>query len=228
MSAFPSARIIEILERKKEREGRGRGEKERKGDGDARPRAREKKRMPPRRIALLMESWLSVGSSYNVHYIYLSPWVCGPARIPTGGSSPTAEHKAVKRFNSIRAAERGLGSQGGFIEFNASAAFALWKSPRRGLRTPHRRLQRTHIGGIRYSLIPLLFLFGHLANGSRLIAIAGDFLCVTGAKQCVRVRNCSVRRVKINRRLIQSESVETLALRIRSWSMRVNISIRLE
>lgn len=44
---------------------------------------------------------------------------------------PPAEHKAVKRFNSIRAAERRVGSNGGFIEFNASAASALWKSPAR-------------------------------------------------------------------------------------------------
>lgn len=47
---------------------------------------------------------------------------------------PPAEHKAVKRFNSIRAAERRAGraaARRGFIEFNASAGFALWKSPAR-------------------------------------------------------------------------------------------------
>lgn len=119
--------------------------------------------MPPRRIALLMESWLSVGPGYNVHYIYLSPWVCGPARIPTGGSSPTAEHKAVKRFNSIRAAERagcaGVGwrrqrRRAGFIEFNASAVSALWKSPRCGLHARATSAFPTHPLTPRHTLPP--------------------------------------------------------------------------
>lgn len=76
-----------------------------------------------------MEPWLSVGPSYNVHYIYLPGSVVLPECRPEG--PPPAEHKAVKRFNSIRAAERRVGSNGGFIEFNASAGSALWKSPAR-------------------------------------------------------------------------------------------------
>lgn len=76
-----------------------------------------------------MEPWLSVGSSYNVHYIYLPGSAVLPEYRPEG--PPPAEHKAVKRFNSIRAAVRGAGSTGGFIEFNASTGSALWKSPAR-------------------------------------------------------------------------------------------------
>lgn len=76
-----------------------------------------------------MEPWLSVGPSYNVHYIYLPGSVVLPEYRPEG--PPPVEHKAVKRFNSIRAAERRVGSNGGFIEFNASAGSALWKSPAR-------------------------------------------------------------------------------------------------
>jgi len=55
-----------------------------------------------------MEPWLSVGSSYNVHYIYLPGSAVLPEYRPEG--PPPVEHKAVKRFNSIRAAERGAGS----------------------------------------------------------------------------------------------------------------------
>lgn len=76
-----------------------------------------------------MEPRLSVGPSYNVHYIYLPGSVVLPECRPEG--PPPAEHKAVKRFNSIRAAERRVGSSGGFIEFNASVGSALWKSPAR-------------------------------------------------------------------------------------------------
>lgn len=82
----------------------------RKKKRDARGTAagREKKRRLARRIALLMEPWLSVGSSYNVHYIYLPGSAVLPECRPEG--PPPVEHKAVKRFNSIRAAERGAGS----------------------------------------------------------------------------------------------------------------------
>lgn len=93
-----SFRIIEILERKKRKERRWWRVR----------REREKKRRLPRRIALLMEPWLSVGPSYNVHYIYLPGSVVLPECRPEG--PPPAEHKAVKRFNSIRAAERRVGS----------------------------------------------------------------------------------------------------------------------
>lgn len=117
VSFSPYVRIIEILERKKGIHGVDRTGEQRK------------KRRLQRRIALLMEPWLSVGPSYNVHYIYLPGSVVLPECRPEG--PPPAEHKAVKRFNSIRAAERRVGSNGGFIEFNASVGSALWKSPAR-------------------------------------------------------------------------------------------------
>lgn len=117
ISFSPYVRIIEILERKKGIHRIDRAGKQ------------WKKRRLPRRIALLMEPWLSVGPSYNVHYIYLPGSVVLPECRPEG--PPPAEHKAVKRFNSIRAAERRVGSNGGFIEFNASVGSALWKSPAR-------------------------------------------------------------------------------------------------
>lgn len=55
-----------------------------------------------------MELWLSIGPSYNVHYIYFPGSVVLP-ECRLEGPSPV-EHKSVKRFNSIRAAERRVGS----------------------------------------------------------------------------------------------------------------------
>lgn len=56
-------------------------------------------------IALLMESWLSVGPRYNVHYIYL-PGLCGPPQMMAEEGPSPSKHKAVKRFNSIRTGSR--------------------------------------------------------------------------------------------------------------------------
>ena len=54
-----------------------------------------------------MESWLSVGPRYNLHYIYLPRFVVLPKCRPEGPSP--SKHKAVKRFNSIRTATAGGG-----------------------------------------------------------------------------------------------------------------------
>lgn len=51
-----------------------------------------------------MESWLSVGPRYNLHYIYLPGFVVLPKCRPEG--PPPSKHKAVKRFNSIGTAQR--------------------------------------------------------------------------------------------------------------------------
>lgn len=67
-------------------------------------RKNEGNRSLSRRIALLMESWLSVGPGYNLHYIYLPGFVVLPKCRPEG--PPPSKHKAVKRFNSIRATQR--------------------------------------------------------------------------------------------------------------------------
>lgn len=72
-----------------------------------------------------MESWLSVGPRYNLHYIYLPGFVVLPKCRPEG--PPPSKHKAVKRFNSIRTAEA-RGYRGGLNEFNASDSFTLWNS----------------------------------------------------------------------------------------------------
>lgn len=48
---------------------------------------------------VLVKRWSEVQPS-----LHLSPWVCGPPQMSEG--PPPSKHKAVKRFNSIRTAQR--------------------------------------------------------------------------------------------------------------------------
>lgn len=95
---FSKGRGKRRWEREKKREERKkRGERRKEESEGVRGRL-------SRRIALLMESWLSVGPRYNLHYIYLPGFVVLPKCRPEG--PPPSKHKAVKRFNSIGTAQR--------------------------------------------------------------------------------------------------------------------------
>lgn len=96
--------------REKRGEEKGRKERRKKESEGVRGRDEEGNGRLSRRIALLMESWLSVGSRYNLHYIYLPGFVVLPKCRPEG--PPPSKHKAVKRFNSIRTAQ----SRGGGVD----------------------------------------------------------------------------------------------------------------
>jgi len=86
-SLLSSACIIEIPERRRRREKERERERETRGKMRRSGGSGRKRKDFPRRIALLMELWLSVGPSYNVHYIYLPGYAVLPE---SRGSSPSS------------------------------------------------------------------------------------------------------------------------------------------